>query len=67
MIFNSLHETSVVPENWRIGQITALFKKGDNKSASNYRSVSLTSIIGKTMEKLIRGKITSHMDLNDIF
>ena len=46
MIFNSSYETSVVPENWRIGQITALFKKGDKKSASIYRPVSLTNTIG---------------------
>jgi hypothetical protein len=52
---HSSYKTSVVLENWRIGQITALFKKGDKKSASNYRPVSLTSIIGKPMEKLVRG------------
>jgi hypothetical protein len=53
-IFNSSFKTGTVPEGWRIGQITALFKKGSKNSASNYRPVSLTSIICKLMEKLIR-------------
>ena len=66
-IFNSSFKTGTVPEGWRIGQITALFKKGSKNSASNYRPVSLTSIIGKLMEKLIRKRIIQHMDKFDLF
>ena len=66
-IFNSSFKTGTVPEGWRIGQITALFKKGSKNSASNYRPVSLTSIICKLMEKLIRKKIIQHMDKFDLF
>ena len=56
-----------MPSEWKIGQITALFKKGDKKLASNYRPVSLTSVICKTMEKLIRKRIVDHMNKNDLF
>ena len=66
-IFNSSFKTGTVPEGWRIGQITALFKKGSKNSASNYRPVSLTSIICKLMEKLIRKRIIQHMDKFDLF
>ncbi len=67
MIFNSSFETGVVPGDWKVGQISALFKKGDKKSASNYRPVSLTSVICKTMEKLVRKRITEYMDSNNLF
>jgi hypothetical protein len=42
-IFNSSFKTGTVPEGWRIGQITALFKKGSKNSASNYRPVKKIS------------------------
>lgn len=57
MIFNESFKSGKVPEGWKVGQITALFKKGSKNSASNYRPVSLTSIICKLMEKLIRKRI----------
>ena len=54
-------------DSWRVGQITALFKKGDKKLASNYRPVSLTSIICKIMEKLIKKKIVDHFNRHNFF
>lgn len=67
LIFNSSLGSGVVPEEWRIGQISALFKKGSKKLASNYRPVSLTSIICKLMEKLVRKRIVEHMNEKDLF
>ncbi|CAG2232241.1 unnamed protein product [Mytilus edulis] len=67
IIFNSSFSSGIVPEGWKIGQITALFKKGDKKLASNYRPVSLTSIICKIMEKLIRKRIVDHMNKYGLF
>ncbi|CAG2210624.1 unnamed protein product [Mytilus edulis] len=67
IIFSSSFSSGIVPEGWKIGQITALFKKGDKKLASNYRPVNLTSIICKIMEKLIRKRIVDHMNKYGLF
>ena len=42
-------------------------KKGDKKSANNYRPVSLTSIPCKSIEKIIRDEIVTHMKTNNLF
>lgn len=65
-IFSSSFNSGIVPSEWKSGQISAIFKKGDRKSASNYRPVSLTSIICKIMEKLIKQRIVDHMNDNDL-
>jgi hypothetical protein len=44
-----------------------LFKKGDKTEPGNYRPVSLTSVIYKTMEKLVREAIVKHMSANKLF
>ena len=66
MIFNKSFESGIVPDEWKNGQITALFKKGDKKLASNYRPVSLTSVVSKIFEKLIRTKIVDQMNSNTL-
>jgi hypothetical protein len=67
VIFKKSFETGIVPEKWKVAIITALFKKGDKKLASNYRPVSLTSILCKLLEKLIRKRIIEHMDKFNLF
>ena len=42
-------------------------KKGNNKRASNYRPVSLTSIVCKTMKKSIRDHLFKFMFKNGLF
>jgi hypothetical protein len=57
----------LVPQQWKEGNITALFKKGDKAEPGNYRPVSLTSVVCKTMEKLVREIIVKHMSANKLF
>ena len=50
---NSLVQ-GVLPNDWREANITALFKKGCKSASQNYRPVSLTSVICKQMESIIK-------------
>lgn len=56
-----------VPDDWKYANITALFKKGDKKYAGNYRPVSLTSVVCKTLESIVRENIVEHMKSNKLF
>ncbi len=67
LLFNkSLHDGQL-PEVWKRAKITAIFKKGDRKHPGNYRPVSLTSIICKVFEKIIRQHVISHFKRNKHF
>ena len=48
----------LLPKQWKQANVKALFKKGKRTQCSNYRPVSLTSIVCKIFETIIRDKIT---------
>lgn len=61
-IFTKSLENSEVPQDWRVANITPIFKKGSKKEPGNYRPVSLTSQISKVMEKLIKSEIVLYLE-----
>ena len=67
IIFNQLLAFKTVPKEWKNAQISAIFRKGNKSQAKNYRPVSLTSVVCKIMEKLIRMHIIQHMKANKLF
>jgi hypothetical protein len=53
MIFQRSLDSEELPRQWKDAMISPIFKTGDRKLAQNYRPVSLTSIVCKTMEKIV--------------
>ena len=53
-VFNLSLKEGVVPFKWKEANIIPLFKKGSRNKSENYRPVSLTSMICKLLEKLIK-------------
>ena len=60
-LFNESLASGKLPEDWKVANVTPIHKGGDRCSANNYRPVSLTSIIAKVMEKIVRKKIVDHL------
>ncbi|KAK3889935.1 hypothetical protein Pcinc_006088 [Petrolisthes cinctipes] len=57
MVFNRVIQTGCVPRDWREAEVTPIFKKGDASQPSNYRPISLTSIVCKLMESIMVDKM----------
>ena len=68
-IFNKSFFSGLLPEDWKIANIIPIYKKGHKHQKQNYRQISLTSIICKVAEKIIRSKISAfwlhHQVLNE--
>ena len=67
LIFNNSLKLGKLPTEWKNGQITAIFKKGNKSCAGNYRPVSLTSVVAKCMEKIIREHTINYFTNNNLF
>ena len=46
--------------------VTPIFKKGNKSDPKNYRPVSLTSIISKTIEHILSSQIMSYLESHNI-
>uniref|UniRef100_A0A803T9P9 Reverse transcriptase domain-containing protein n=1 Tax=Anolis carolinensis TaxID=28377 RepID=A0A803T9P9_ANOCA len=63
IIFESSWRTGEVPADWRRANVVPIFKKGKKNDPNNYRPVSLTSIPGKILEKIIKEVVCEHLDV----
>ena len=61
-LFNQSLNESVVPDSWKTANVVPIFKKGDKSIASNYRQISLTSLVGKLLESITAKKIRHHLE-----
>ena len=59
-IFNGSLESGQVPGGQRVANVTPLFKKRSREEFGNYRPVSLTSVVGKVLETLIKDQMRNH-------
>ena len=50
-----------LPSDWKLAEVTAVFKKGVKTDRGNYRLVSLTSVCCKLLESLIRDHVMSYL------
>ena len=61
ILFRKILDEGKPPEEWKCANVTPIFKKGAKSDPSNYRPVSLTSIICKVFESLLRDGIVAHL------
>ena len=65
-LFNISLQSGKLPTIWKEGIVTALYKKGSRSLASNYRGITLTSVICKQLEKIIVEALEQHLRANSL-
>ena len=66
-IFNNSWKTGHVSQSWREADMVPIHKKGkDRANTDSYRPISLTSCVGKLMERLINTRPVWYLEKNYI-
>ena len=66
ILFRKSLETEKIPDDWRLAEVTPIFKKGSKADPGNYRPVSLTNVIGKMMERIVKDEIVTYVEKNKL-
>lgn len=61
-LFQLSVQTGDIPQDFRDADVVPLHKKGSKSKCENYRPISLTSIVGKLLESIIKDNILNHLD-----
>ena len=59
LLYNRMFSSSEYPRAWGEGIIAPVFKKGDPNEASNYRGITLISVLAKINSQLLLNRLTS--------
>ena len=55
-----------IPLDWKTANVVPIYKKEDKSEAENYRPVSLTSLVCKVLEAIIKDKIVEFLSENNL-
>ena len=62
LVFQKSLDSGKLPKDWTDANVSPIFKKGDRHAASNYRPVSLTSVLSKTLEHIVCHAMHKHFE-----
>ena len=61
-LFNLSFLRGELPQMWREATVTPLHKKGTKTSPTNYRPISLLSVVAKVQERIVHTRLYKHVD-----
>ena len=67
LLFKSSLETGIIPSQLKRAAIVPVYKGGDKSLPVNYRPISLTSILMKIFERIIRKQIVAFLTREGLF
>ena len=64
LLFTISYNTGCIPKDWKTANVVPVHKKGSKDNIENYRPISLTSLVMKTFERILKDEIlikTGHL------
>jgi ribonucleases P/MRP protein subunit RPP40 len=61
-LFKHSIDKGSIPTQWKTATVVPLFKKGNKADIKNYRPVSLTCIVGKLLEAILKDEIVEYLN-----
>lgn len=64
MIFQLSYNCGSLPKDWKLANVVPVHKKGSKSCVENYRPISLTSLVMKTFERILKEELlmrTAHL------
>ena len=65
-IFNRSLATGDVPSDLRSADVCPIHKKGPLQQKGNFRPISLTTVVSKVLESIIKDRIVDHLDVHQL-
>ena len=65
IIFRRSMMHTEIPLDWKRANVVPIFKKGNKGKVENYRPVSLTSLVCKVLESIVKEKMVRFLDDNN--
>ena len=65
-IFNKSIREGIFPKQMKLADIVPIYKSKDRLSCTNYRPVSLLSVVSKVLERIIYKRLYHHLLMNDL-
>ena len=65
-LFNVSFSTAIIPPEWKITKVTPIPKTGNINLVSNYRPISLLSLLSKLIEKIVHQRIYHYLEEFDL-
>ena len=57
LIFKISYNTGCIPGDWKSANVVPVHKKGCKENIENYRPISLTSLVMKTFERILKDEL----------
>ncbi len=57
ILFNRCYYSGSLPSEWKLAHVVPVHKKGSKSDVQNYRPISLTSLVAKVFERIVRDEL----------